>query len=536
MGILMRTPLPCLRQMNSRESPPSLARPIGCALLVALVTTVTFWPLVRHEYIEWDDPHNVFRNPHLHPATAANLIPYWDPRKPAHGLYVPMTHTVWFIIAPVARDADGSLNPRVYHAANLLVHVLCAVGVYALLQSLVHNHVAAVIGALLFSLHPVQVETVAWISGLKDVLAGLFCVIALWLYVLSRSKERAPTKRTVLYLISMSAFLLALLSKPVPVVLPLLAAVIDWGLLARRPGAVAMSLAPWLILALPVALITRSAQWTPEVHAMTAPSVRPLIMGDALAFYIWQVLFPARLALDYGRTPSFVALNPLNWLCWLVPLGIGGGLFLLRRRVWGVVVGAIFFLLALLPVLGIVPFSAQIHSSVADHYLYLPMVGLALSAAWGAARVSLRTALIVALPILMALSARSWNQTWHWRDTTTIFAHALQVNPRSWISRINLGAEALARNDGTLAELHTRAAMKLRPNDALLWLNLGVALGQQSRFAEAAEALRQSIRMNPGYAQSYYFLGQALLQLGEREQAAEAFRAAYRIDPTFRAK
>jgi tetratricopeptide (TPR) repeat protein len=144
-----------------------------------------------------------------------------------------------------------------------------------------------------------------------------------------------------------------------------------------------------------------------------------------------------------------------------------------------------------------VPFGAQIHSTVTDHYLYLPMLGAALGAAWLAAQFPPRMALAVAVPLLLILAARSWFQARHWRDTMTLFQHNLTINPNSAVAHTNVGFAALVAGNAQLAEHHTRAALRLRPSDAGLYKNLGIALGQQNRLDEASDALREAIRLDP---------------------------------------
>jgi tetratricopeptide (TPR) repeat protein len=281
-------------------------------------------------------------------------------------------------------------------------------------------------------------------------------------------------------------------------------------------------------------LVTRLAQpvsLIPEVYAMTTPRVRLIVPGDSLAFYARQVLLPARLALDYGRSPDVVAARPWAWLAWLVPAALFVALWLLRRRARPLVVGVVVFFIGLIPVLGLLPFGAQLYSSVADHYLYLPMVGLALSAAWLASLARPRVALAVAAPVALALAVRSWKQTGHWRDTRALFEHNLRVNPRSWTSHINLAADALLRHDAAAAEGHARAALALRPGDGRIYTNLGVALGMQSRTRDAADALRRAVELVPQDPTSHYWLGQALAQLGRFDEAERHFRESLRLDP-----
>ena len=466
-----------------------------------VVSVATYWPILGHDHVWWDDPENLFENPDFNPPTPRGLAKYWT--RDAWGLYVPALYTAWYPIARIAYDParTPALDPRPFHAANLVVHLLCALAVYALLRVALRAdggaHVPALIGALLFVVHPVQVEPVAWISGMKDLLCGLFSTLALWFYLrhaaLDPRGPGAPRRGLSLYLLATLAFALALLSKPVAVVLPLLALVLDRGLVRRSwPTAIAM-LVPWVILAIPVALVTRQVQPAVDVAATSPPQVRPLIAGDALAFYLRQVIAPEQLALDYGRAPNVVAQQPWRWLAWLVPVALAVLLWRLRDRARPAVVGAMLFVIPLLPVLGFVPFSAQEYSTVADHYLYLPMIGVALAAAWGASRASARSALLIAVPVLMALATRSWFQTWHWRDTRALFTHNLTVNPRSWTSRVNLAADALLRGDGAAAEQHARAAQSLRPDDPQIYQNLALALQLQGHHPEARAAIAEAV-------------------------------------------
>ena len=538
--------------VHAAPRPPRLAHACACAALLAL-TVAALYPLAGHDYVEWDDTHNIFDNPAYNPPTLRGLTRYWS--EPAGGLYVPVLYTLWYPLALLARHtgaAHGALDPRVFHVANVAAHALCVLTVYALLATLFGRLArrdgartratsvvaAAAVGAAVFAVHPVQVEAVAWISGMKDVLCGLLSAVALWLYVVHAADEpadrsRAP-RRLACYLLATAALAAALLAKPAAVTVPVMAFAIDRWLLRRPLASVVGTLAPWFVLAIPVMLVTRLAQpvsLIPDVYAMTPSPVRLIVAGDSLAFYVRQVLWPARLALDYGRSPDVVAARPWAWLAWLVVAAVLALLWLLRRRARPLVVGAAVFLVGLTPVLGLVPFGAQRYSSVADHYLYLPMIGLALAAAWLASTVRPRVALAVAGPVLVVLAAQSWRQTWHWRDTRALFEHNLRVNPRSWTAHINLAAGALLRGDGRAAEQHSRAALALRPADGRIYTNLGVALGMQSRPRESADALHRAVELVPQDPASHYWFGEALVQLGRLDEAERHLRESLRLDP-----
>jgi hypothetical protein len=502
------------------------------------------YPLAGHDFVDWDDPHNLRDNPRYNPPTLSGLAHYWA--EPEGGLYVPLAYTAWYALALVARHtgAGDGLDPRVFHLANLVVHVACAWAVYALLHALLRTDpgahptrvaTAAALGALLFALHPVQVETVAWVSGLKDLLCGLFATLCLWFFVtharVAPDEPRAAARRQRLYLLATASFAAALLSKPVAAVLPAVALVIDLVLLRRPPGRALAMLVPWAILALPILLITRNAQPIPVVYEITPWRVRPAVAGDALAFYLRQIALPAHLALDYGRSPDVIGASRWALLAWIVPIAVIGALWLVRRRASAVAVGGAIFFIALAPVLGFRPFGAQVYSSVTDHYLYLPMIGVALAAAWAGARVPVKVACAVALPVLVALAVKSWHQTWTWQNSTTLFTHNLRVNPRSWTSHVNLAADALLRGDYALAERHSREGAAIRPTDGLIHMNLGVALLLQNRFDEAAGSLQTAVKLAPYDPSARVWLARAFFHLGRTDDAAEQYRAALRLDP-----
>src|SRR5688572_29999754 len=155
-------------------------------LSLAALTLLVLWPTTTFPFVHWEDPGYISHNPDLTPPTLASLAKHWDPRRPHDGPYIPFTHTVWAALASVAQqniDGQTVLNPRVFHIANLTLHVLSACVVFVILLRLINRTWPAWVGAALFAVHPLQVEPVAWASGMKTVLAGLLSLMAIWLYV-----------------------------------------------------------------------------------------------------------------------------------------------------------------------------------------------------------------------------------------------------------------------------------------------------------------------------------------------------------------
>ena len=469
---------------------------MGVPLAVALVTVVVFGRLVWCGFTEWDDPSTIRDNRRLAPPSWTAVRFYWTTvgEQTPGQLYTPVTYTVWSAVA-----AACGIRPMAFHGANVLLHATAAVMAYGLLRRLFGNPWAAAAGALAFALHPVQVESVGWASGTKDVLCGLFSIAALWAYVAavqagaeSRSSTPAagrpgPTvpmgtlayaaepgggrsTRRILYLVATSWFLLAMLAKPTAIVVPLMAAVIDRMLLGRPWRTVAAWLWPWAVLMVPCGLWTRAAQpapWASPVPAWT----RPLVATDAVAFYLGKLVWPAHLGVDYGRRPTVAFASGALWWTWVVPAGVVAVVAWRRSR--GAAAAGLLFLLPLAPVSGLVPFDMQFYSTVADHYLYLPMLGVAVGVAMVLSRearwhgfptpvvtggepapqiggrsdvsgmdgmpVRRWVAATSVATVLAALAVRSVVQEPVWQDTAKLFQHALAVNPRSFVACDMLG-------------------------------------------------------------------------------------------------
>ncbi len=422
------------------------SRPL-LACLVFAITFLTFARLTNCNFTFWDDDKTIRQNHWLNPPTWGTLSYYWTTASESDtmGLYVPVTYTVWSALAKMARldhpDSEGlMLNPVVFHMANVLLHGMTAVMVFWLLMSVFERRtklpaeaetqagrdvLPAFFGALVFALHPVQVETVGWVSGTKDLLCGLLSVIALLMYVRSR------------YWMGMLFFVLAMLSKPTAVVLPLMAGVIGVLLLDRPLRRTVIVLIPWGLLMIPCMVLTREVQ--PAAWASSVPVwARPAVAADAVAFYLVKLVWPAHLCIDYGRNTAAIVEHHLIYWTWILPVGIAG-LIGWRYRSRIVIAGGLLFLLPLIPVLGFVPFEFELISTTADHYLYLPMLGIAVVVMWILIRVESRRSKWVCAAILLVMGTRSILQEPVWHDSRSLFLHALWINPRSIVSFDGLG-------------------------------------------------------------------------------------------------
>lgn len=489
--------------------------PVLLAVGLVLVVALTMGAVLGHDYLSWDDDVFLYRNPNLSPPTWESLAAVWS--GPYARLYVPIPYTVWWAVARLA-GVPGPNNtwlvqPQVYHALSLGVHLLNVLLAFGLLCRLVRNYWAAAAGALLFGVHPLQVESVAWASELKDLLSGTFSLTALWLCLASLPTEgaRTPRRGWVIYGLSTVAFAAALLCKPNTVTLPVAAAVLAWWP-ARAPWrSVLGRVLPWLALAAVHVVLTRHVQ-SLDPRLDIPLWQRLLVAGDALAFYMGKALWPVALSPDYGRAPSVVLARAWVWVMWLVPVVVLVGTWHLRRRWPWAMAGTGLFVAALLPALGLMPFDFQQYSTVADHYAYVAVLGLGVMLAGFLGtprRLLTRGFCVIALALL---AAQSWLQVLPWQNNISFWTHTLQVNPRSWLAHNNLGAVYQMLGKPEEAILHYQAGLRLKPNDADTLVNLGLALASVGREAEALPYFEQALSLRPGDPKARFAVGALLVE------------------------
>jgi hypothetical protein len=428
------------------------------------------------------------------------------------------------------------LNPMVFHAASVLVHAATAALVFALLCELRIKRWAAMLGGVLFAVHPVQVETVAWAAGLKDLLCGFFAILSLLLYVRYRESGEQKTAKWF-YIGAIAAFVLGMLSKPTAMVTPAMAGVIDLWLLRKPVKKVALALWPWFVLSMGCMVVTRIVQ---QAQVLGVPwHDRPLVAGFSVAFYLYKLIWPAHLGFDYGWLPQRVLELRWIWVISAIPLLLGVILWILRRRYPYLWAGFALFVIGMLPVAGFVPFLFQFYSTVSDHYLYLPMVGVAMTGAWGVSKITSPAVVGVCGVVLAVLSVRSIAQAGYWFDDFVLCNHTIEINPGSSAAHNNLGV--LLTRQGKLLEAarHLKKSIELRPQSNLSRANYVWALAGLNRIDEAIAEIEEIIRINPtlppqlrvNMVDEHYYLAMALMNLHRYAEAIPHFEAALRLKP-----
>jgi hypothetical protein len=516
---------------------------LAAAALLGL-TLLVYWPVRSAGFSAWDDRDQIRFNPDFNPPRLANLLAY--ARGPYRGSLYPLSYGYLGAVAWIDRSVrcvgeDAPLDPSVFHLASVLLHAAAAMGTWLLLRRLNFGPAAALAGAALFAVHPMQADAVAWASGFNTVLSGGLVIAALWLY-LPRDDAAGfvPALRLGAATLCYAA---ALAAKPSAVVTPLLAAALEWAIAQpqRRRGRLVL-LGAWLALAAPVMLITRHVQGAGGV-APTPMWFRPVVAIDAIAFYVWHVAWPARLLVDYGRSPALLLAGGAWRFTWLITAAFAllGAIALRRRWSRAVPAGMAVFVLGVLPVLGLTPFNGQTISTVADRFLYLSMLGAAMLVAWlwqaGGASAAVRATIIAAL---LALAVRTNLRSRDWHDDATLFAVELRGNPASLAAHEVLGDAAGLAGDNALAAWHYAAALRVNRVDARIPFDLANALLRSGhpadaipyyRLAEADQARNSAVE--PLDARLFYNHGVADVAVGDLIDAGEEFTRARQVDPRF---
>lgn len=521
----------------------------GAAIVAA--NWLVFFNALSSEFLNWDDQVLIFLNPHYQQSGAANLLHFW--KQPYEYLYMPLTYTLWGVLANITRLSApihtagiySLLPPWPFHATNLIFHSINALLIFTLLKKLRINEAVPATGALLWSLHPLQVEAVCWASELKGVLCGSFVLAALHQYVSfvgadAGAKPQDNAHRYRSYILAALCFAGALLSKPSAVAMPLLAWIIDVGWLRReqpdRLRSATRAAAPLMVAAALWVLLAQRAQ--PITIAFWSPLwSRPFVAGDAILFYLTKIFWPVGLATDYGRTPQVALSQPIGYAAWLILTILG--VLIWRTRNARLQTALAIFVAALLPNSGLVPFIYQATSTVADRYAYLallgPVLGVCALLEWAASRFSLRAAGIVGALLIGLLAVQSTFQSLVWSNDVTLSTRVLQVNPRSYMAHTILTNAYLATARYDEALLHVQAALEIKPDDSvLLWDKAGILVkrGRGDDLMQGTEILKTLLRAQPDEPLLNLQLASALMRQGRAAEAVPYYRHCLKIAPS----
>jgi hypothetical protein len=511
------------------------------AAALSVVTLATFWPVTRNGFINLDDPPYVTKNLMVSDGlTLAGVR--WAFTTGSMGNWHPVTWMSHMLDCQLF-----GLESFGHHLTSALIHSLSAALLFVILRRMTGSTWLSAAVAGLFALHPLRVESVAWVAERKDVLATFFWLATCWAYL--RYVERG---RTTAYALMLVLFGLGLMSKPMLVTLPAALLLLDYWPLRRfgpvpdgRPvsrglGQLLLEKAPLFLLSLVVSVVTVITQSGEGAVGTLADYPLHIRVANAVVSYVAYVrmtVWPVGLAVFYPHPGAGLCL----WTTLAALLLLVCVCFWCWRWRFShpfMLVGWLWYLETLFPVIGVIHIGLQAY---ADRYTYVPHIGLLIMAVWGA-EAAVRawgrgaTGLGVAcLCALVALACVTRSQIGHWRSSITLFARALEVTRNNALMHNNLAVEFLELGMNQEAAGHAREALRIQPDYTNARCNLGEACRRLGRLEEAIEHYTASLSENPADAKLRYCFGLALEQLGRRQEAIERYREALRLDPEYAA-
>jgi protein O-mannosyl-transferase len=515
-------------------------------LAIALLTVVAFLPALGNDFVNSDDGTNFLFNQDFRGLGWAQLKWMWT----SHllGRYIPIT---WMTLG--LDYCVWGMNPFGYHLTNVLWHAANAVVFYFLAIALFRRAfpddakemraripLGALLAALLFALHPLRVESVAWVTERRDVVSGMFYLLAILIYV--RGVRESPGQRVEpkYYWGCLALFVLGVLSKEMVVTLPVILLILDVYPLRRLGGPgtrrVLLEKIPFFAASLAVsttAIYTGYRDRLAEPLAHVGLFDRIAISTYGLAFYLRKTVLPLNLGHFYALTPQRVDPVGASFLLSAAAVILAAAVVLiLRRRLPALVAVSLAYAITLIPVSGLFHNGRQI---VADRYSYLPCLGWALLAGavvWRARASGRRMISVAAGVLVIALGFLTWQQTKTWRDSDTLWSHALAVEP-SYLAHTKMGGLLAQEGDYLFAIEHLRQAIAMKPDYATAHLNLGTSLLAIGKAGEAAGEFQRVVELGENREYAENGLACALEQEGKHDEAIQHFEEALRINPAY---
>jgi tetratricopeptide (TPR) repeat protein len=489
-------------------------------LLLILLPLVTFWQTLNHDFV-WDDDVHIIYNDYDSLPSSKGLLKYWSPKPKL--IYAPITYTVWGMLK------SGKFSPAPYHLTNIIVHILTVLLVFSILGLLFKNTWPALIGAMLFALHPLQVETVAWATGLRTLLCGLFGFLMLLLFIIYREKKNS----NYLYLLSLFTFFLALASKPSAIILPAFLFLFDYFYYKNSLKNSIITLVPYVLLTIPFLWILMQTNTPPEYIAPLWS--RPLIMTDTICFYLYKLLLPLKLCSFYGRTPSFIMQSEWFYLSWILPAVITWVLFKTHKGQLQLTIGALLFFIGFLPVSGLIPFEGQNWNTVADRYLYISMIGAAFCLAYVVNRWREKKIVwIITSGLILFWFLRSMLfQVPQWQNDWSIWNSAITYFPDRSVPYSKRGEIYMEQGNLQSALYDFQRAVQRNPNFSKAYNNIGLIYSHQENWDQALEAYLHAIRLNPRLTKTHKNIGLIFIIKKDYEKAEQAFKNAIKYDPQY---
>ena len=489
---------------------------------IALLTLAVYARVLLHDFIDFDDPAFVTLNPNIQGGLT---------RRESAGLSAPVIMANWMPLTWMSHMLDiqlFGLAPAGHHFVNVLFHTASSCLLFLFLRRTTGAPWQSAAVALLFALHPLRVESVAWAAERKDVLSA-FCGM-LTLYAYARYAEKPASGR---YLIALALFALGLMAKSMLVTLPVVLLLMDWWPLQRFHNArntifrTVIEKIPFFLLSACSSIITymvhQSFGEVFEGYTLWAKITRACV---SYVVYLHKMIWPTKLAVIYP-----FSLYPPSTLQVMISAGIlllvTGGAIWLRRKCPYLIAGWLWFMVTLLPVIGLVHIGQH---SVADRYTYIPLIGVFIMIAWGVPQIIDRLRLpvsangVLAATVLAAMIVVTSLQLRHWKNSYTIFSHAISVTEGNWVAHNNLGLYVMNEGKIDQAISHFQQSIKAKPSYVIAHINLGVALYRRGDVSGALSSLNTALMIEPGNESAHLGLGLLYADQGDTDRAMDEYR------------
>ena len=503
----------------------------GAGLLALLVFTVYF-PVLEYGFI-WDDDRHLTENPFV--TSPDGLKPLWLEVRSTQQYYPLISTSFWI------EHQFWGLNPLGYHIDNVLLHTLNTIVLWRILVFL--GIPAAWLVAAVFALHPVHVESVAWITERKNLLSGFFYLLSLYTFLRfyftgqSVASDENPNRSGYLYGISLFFFICALFGKSVTCTLPAVILLLFWWKQNRIDLKVVWLMVPYFLIGLGIATLTI---WLEKVNAgALGPEWnysfwdRFIIAGRALWFYIGNLIWPSSIIFIYPMwsiddSVWWQYLYPLTFLFFILIL------WTLRKNIGrGPLAGVLFYAGSVLPALGFFNIYFMRFSLVSDHFQYLPSIGILLIAVVGVDRLTGKSLPLFAILLLLGFGYLTSKQISVYKNDFTLWSDTVKKNPTAWMAHYNLANVFIKEQKVEEALVHYREAIGLKPDFPRATYNLANTLLTQNKTQEAIIQYQSTIRIKPDFVDAYNNLGVALLSEGSTEEAIIQFEKALELKPDY---
>jgi len=527
--------LPPKKKSDPEQKPtlfasPEKRNPVVC-LLLAVVTLALYNPVNRHPFVNYDDDRYITENPHIRQGLTPDTIS-WALTSTEQANWHPFTWMSHALDVSLFR-----LNPAGHHFTSLLLHIANVCLLFLLLMWATNRLGPSVFVAAVFALHPINVESVAWIAERKNVLCTLFFLLTLWAY--GWYVKKPGWKR---YLAVAAPFAAGLASKPMVITLPFVLLLLDYWPLTRgneKPDwlKLAIEKLPLFALSAGSAIVTMYAQQAGgAVRTTSAFSLGARLANAVHAYgmYLWKMIWPGRLAPLYPHPGDSLPAWEIV-VAAIVLIAISALVWKFRNRRY-LPVGWLWFLGTLVPVIGIVQFG---EAAMADRYAYIPLIGIFVMIAFGIADLAQRMNLsswawLPAAAALVVLALTTHAQIDYWQSSKDLWSHALAVTENNFVAEDNLGGALILEGKEEQAHAHFEAAALINPNDPLSHSNLGTYALSHGLMSEAIQQYQAAVKVtsDPGLlAQTYANLGAAYRAIGDADLAQEAYNHALRLNP-----